>query len=369
MREQELSKKDVRRIANKIPNCTEVKSKSSVNVLSFLKSTERADHHPARIQVYCDTGTVITLRVFNGAIRQIFQRNCTLEVVGVILKNPPELSLINLDEQLKLGQESSESSCNCNDSDGHMLEIGETILAAESEALKAHYFSLTGGKEEKLTSVLEYACSFPEVIMDQVERMINASTKENDRITCAATDGPSSVFLLKSGRWRATDNIPKAVFLKLKEHESATKPKYVSLGTRKRYFLSFANGKQFWEGPKTMDVLFFKKSVRCVAFGRAIDDVFVVYQDSTWKRGGKMPEGLEQLLKEEKNISDNLDCVTMGANGEYFVKSKDGQMFWGGVSDKITQVFNEQEEENKTLEFIDFGGTPGSAGSYFMICS
>jgi hypothetical protein len=349
---QGLLSKEVRMIANKTPSCREI-TKGKSNTLSFLLSTEPT---PARMQIYCDTGTVVTMRIFDKTIRHIFKHKCSIRDVEHIFRNPPGLSLLNLDDLQYDATNGTKDSM----SDNEMLEIGETILAAESEAIKSHYLNLKKNRGNQM-SEKEYACSFPDQVMQQVENILEGSSGNSGRITCAAINGKSAVFIYQSGRWKATDKIPRQLLTKLLQHKSA--PVYISIGSKDRYYASFEDGKKVWDGPKSMDFFFLQKPVRCVAFGRAANDIVVVYEDGSWKHFGNISTGLNALLTDNGRAS-NIDCITMGANGEYFVKDKEGQMWWGGVSEVIEEVFNEMDENGRELQFVDFGCLNDS---YFMM--
>jgi hypothetical protein len=140
-------------------------------------------------------------------------------------------------------------------------------------------------------------------------------------------------------------------------------PTYVSLGSKGRYYASFEDGKKVWEGPDTMDIFFLKKPVRCIAFGRTVDDFIVVYDDGTWKKSGSIPHDLSNILE---TINNGISCITLGVNGEYFVKDCYGKMWWGGLSDMVNQVLDEVMEEDGgvEIEFMDFGSFQDS---YFLI--
>lgn len=351
---QKLSSSEVRKIAKTFSNCREVTSANeSSNTLSFLLANEQ---NPARIQIHCDTGTVITLRIFDKLVRQIFKHRCALKDVENIFKSPPELSITKLDELQYDDTEGTRDSM----SDSQMLDIGETILAAESEALKSHYHSLQKCRDDAMPEK-EYACSFPADVMKQVDHILQSSSSGRGRITCAATNGMSAVFLYQNGHWKGTDNVPRNLLRKLLQHKSS--PTYLSMGSKDRYYASFEDRKKVWDGPKSMDFFFLKKPVRCVAFGRAVNDIIVVYEDGSWKHFGNMPSGLNTLLT-ENGRANNIECITLGANDEYFVKDEAGQMWWGGVSKMVDGVFNEMTEKGKELQFIDFGCMEDS---YFMI--
>lgn len=376
MKDEEFSKKQIRGIARKCPHCTEIRKNNNVNILSFLISLEP---NPARIQIYCDTRTVITLRVFDGTARHIIKPNCSLKDVEHILRDPPELSLLNLDK-LPFDPDSSHSSSkqgrdttppNMEPStmtmtDEYMLDVGETILAAESEALKAHHHALKIHKERNHEPELEYACSFPSHVMDQVETIIHGGSSSSSnlkpRMVCAATDGQSAVFVYENGSWRATKELAKGLMTNLMRHSSP--PTYVSLGSKGRYYASFEDGKKVWEGPQSMDVFFLKKPVRCIAFGRTVNDYMVVYEDGTWKYSGSIPRDLEDLLYSNNGEAIGVSSITLGAHGEYFAKDDRGNMWWGGLSDVVQEVLDEVIEDGNEIDFMDFGSLKDS---YFLI--
>ncbi len=229
-----LSPQEVRRIGKKAPNCSEIKS-NLPHILSFLLSSEP---DPARIEVYCDSATVSTLRIFNGCIRHILERDCSIRRVEEIFRNPPKLSLTELDKELNLNQEiklqkskSLRSSPEIGqhkrvrggisqafsfskqgntvtpevlENDLNLLEIGEAVLVSENNVLKSHYAAATAAKLRKNKKMnmsgiaggkdrqtREYACSFPQYVMEQVEDALDNASSNNHLITCAATNGHS----------------------------------------------------------------------------------------------------------------------------------------------------------------------------------
>mmetsp|Transcript_16718 Transcript_16718/g.24504 ORF Transcript_16718/g.24504 Transcript_16718/m.24504 type:complete len:504 (-) Transcript_16718:87-1598(-) len=495
----QLNRQELRKMAKKVPYCSEVKSdpqhpppnvkRIRPYILSFLIAT---NPEPARIEVYCDTATVSTLRVFDGRIRHIMERNCSMNRVEEIFRDPPHLSLVKLDLELNMdistgsggggggtdesaiannvngdGESSSSKhasprkkmqasaatspnnkrrissgSVNSNRSSpsseiskrtrsitkaitfGHnrtskqekreiiendltLLDIGEAVLRSESDLLRTHHKialaavevkvlpdeddarisnsgvadgssaaftnnplngAIGGGAGKKKNKKdQEYACSFQEHLMTQVEDILQ-STNGKQFMTCAATNGKAAIFLYRNGKHDMTDGLPKPLISQIQKHGLRRSTlKYISLGSKGRYFMSFRGGKKCWEGPKSMDALVSKKLIRTIAFGKSMEDFFCIYNDGSWKSHGTMPTGLEKLLMEERKQRGDLICVTLGSNGEYFVKAKNGRMWWGGVTDEIDQVFDEMvssTEVNRTLQFVDFGNLPGS---YFMI--
>ena len=64
-----------------------------------------------------------------------------------------------------------------------------------------------------------------------------------------------------------------------------------------------------------------------------------------------MCRGLELLL-EQPEASQDLDCVTMGPSGEWFLSNKKGKAWWGGVSQEFERHVKGREDR---ITFIDFG--------------
>ena len=364
-----MEQKAIRKIANRVSNCRELKFKTDVpNTLTYLIASNPS---PARVDIYCDTCTAVTQRIYDGQIRSIFNTNCNLKEIERILNSPPELSLMNLD---KLQHDTSNSDTSSKSYDKYqieekesdkkyrlnnemMLSIGETILAAESAALKKHLQSLI---ETSKSANMHFACSFPSEIMQEVENIFESN--HSDTLVCAATNGKAAIFVFNSGRWEATSNIPKGLKEKLISHDSP--PVYVSLGSKGRYYAAFLDGKKVWDGPDSMDFFFLKKPVRCVAFGRSVNDFLIVYEDGTWKNFGNLPRELHGHLHKDGKRLNNVRFVTLGANSEWCVRDMDGNIEWGGVTDFVSEIFETMEDTDKDLLFVDYGC---ANDTYFMI--
>jgi hypothetical protein len=356
-----ISISDVREIAQQTPNCVEISQKKHANILSFLKATEP---DPARIQIYVDTGTVVILRVLNGSVRHIFIPKCKLRKLEMIFKDPQELSLTDMDSQLQLDHTSKAKIPAL--TDDLLLEIGEAVLAAESEALNSHYKSLKKRVCRREDPQFSWIYQFSQQdVTKQVDTITRSSKLKMDSVNCIATNGTSAIVLHPKGKgWNISGKVPSALWTKLTQTKS--KLTYVSLGSEGRYYASFKDNKTDWDGPKSMDLLFLVRPVKCVAFGAGINDILVVYNDGSWKHFGKIPEELENILN-KNGRAKNIECITMGSNGEFFVKNKEGSMWWGGLSKKVDRVFDEIiDDADKTLYFVDFGD---SSGTFFMICT
>merc|ERR1712176_1699633 len=116
--------------------------------------------------------------------------------------------------------------------------------------------------------------------------------------------------------------------------------KYVSLGTNGRYFILFRDGQTLWNGPSSMKPYFEGNiGIRCVAFGGNNDAFAVVYADGSCKfEGSKIPTALRKILNDRGR--KDLICITMGPGGEWFVKVKGGEIWWGGLPKKTIGIFD-----------------------------
>lgn len=158
-----LSPKDVRNIAAGIP-CREIKSKRQSDILSFLLKDTTGE--PARVNVYCQSGTVGTCRVLNGEVREMFVRKCTLRQVHEILSEP--IQLPNVDQNVTYDHEKEQEEREpgddaCDDENSteekkraHMaslkddelkVDVGLSILANEFDNLMTNFKSLSSERQ------------------------------------------------------------------------------------------------------------------------------------------------------------------------------------------------------------------------------
>ena len=185
-----------------------------------------------------------------------------------------------------------------------------------------------------------------------------------------ATNGKGTVFLYGNGGVAYTPCIPRALYQKLRQLRNSSysaRPSYCSLGTRDRYYVAFNDGTADWKGPKVLDKIL-KKCVasaqppRSVAFGSSYDTFFVVFQDGSWQYEGRgIPESLEEKLASRDDRAD-LVAVNLGPSGEWFLKARNGRMWWSGISTELDQVIANILNAGNYLHFLDFGEN----GSYFV---
>jgi len=90
--------------------------------------------------------------------------------------------------------------------------------------------------------------------------------------------------------------------------------------------------------------------VTSVAFGGEWDSYFIVTQN-----GGYMyrniPSALHDLIERRQQKTD-IECLSLGPDGEYYLKAKNGRAWWGGVS---TSTLNTIAKHKDNLTFLDFG--------------
>ena len=422
---------DVRAIARPIPTCREMPLPSrystppNPNIVSILvyeheskaKGNTLCDlSDPARVIVYCDTGTVAILRVLhlNGGgedVRQIFRTKCSISDVENILQSPPKLTI--LDESIlkdQSGAPREDEKENENEFRSNQIvpkeesepkeklvskealmkkkltlnEIGQAILVGEHEALlkiynykqkkkvatqKSHDLlakqqkkAILKKKKKSFVPRKEFAFTFTVDVMKQVELFLQDGARRRDNIISVAINGRACVLLYSSGAWVATKDVPKALQRNLERKEG--KPIYVSLGLNGKYFVQFEDGDYFWEGPSDLNEYLRKGKLRCVSFGDQRDTFFIVNTDGSWYyQGSGIPQDLEDLVSKDRDGKSDLTLVSLGPNGEYFVRARNKKMWWGGLTTELEDLVEEiVTEEKKVPVFIDFG----KSGSYFV---
>jgi len=399
----------VRKIARDIENCRLISDDDDFgaeSALAYMIGDPSAD--VARVNIYCQTGSVGTCRVLNGQVRQIFSTRCTLKQVKQILRNPPRpfsldpLLIANSDGEAEdKGGTAAHEDTESIRKDIELADIGITILMAEAESLRkkmraleeAHERLAAASREDDASEVSssdddakgrEYEFHLPEAIVSAVEQFLGDSI--SDPVKCMATNGQGTAVIYRSGEWAYTsEGLPKALRKALKGRKpSDAPPRYVSLGTEDRYFMSFRDGTAIWYGPSTLDKALDNgnasnksskwgfssgsanpsphQPVSSVAFGSTFDTFVVVFKDGSWEYNGKgMPEGLVGILRDRGEKAD-LSTVTLGPRGEWFLRTRNGKMYWGNASEEFDGLMEDLEDSSRSPFFVDFG----DYGSYFV---
>jgi hypothetical protein len=174
-------------------------------------------------------------------------------------------------------------------------------------------------------------------------------------VTCIACGGVGTIMLYERGGWSCTGGVAKLLHNKLNgRQKSLPHAEYVAMGSQDRYYLSFEDGKSEWVGCDEMSKVLNKETsrkVKTVAFGDDWDSFFVVFADGWWC-SLNIPHELQKLMDSRKQRAD-LDCVSLGPSGEYFLQAKNGRAWWGGgMAPKNRSIAGKHKNR---ITFMDFG--------------
>ena len=399
----ELHPNDVREIASDVKDCDEIitsynKGNSSQSSKKKYTSPRPSKREPilsflvkdysVRVNVYCQSGTIGICHVLNGQVREIFRQKCSLEKLGRILCDPPSLSTIGVDFFPSVSADNEGSVADIDTitslrNDLELADVGIAILLGEANALKDHLQTLQQSSVSETASsssrqsrankddnTTDIAFSLPAHTVSFVENCLADSS--DDAIHCVATNGPGTIFLYDSGEWAYTSEIPeKLESIFSKRTRSSPIPVYVTLGSHDRFFIKFADGSCEWHGTTEFEQtvekhLKNKRGIRNIAFGSDKYSHFFVFDDGSWEfQGDGIPDGLENKLKARED-RDDLTCVTLGPDGEWFLKVRNGRKWWGNVSDELDEVYNSLCEEGyDKVQFVVFG----EYDSYIISCA
>lgn len=395
---KKLDLEAVRNRAKSVTGCREVPTRCSglVSFLVGLDEENRNENQLARVNIFTDTGTVGTCRVLNGVVRQSFQLNVTaLDVVERLLRNPSRSTtidkrLVSMNEKKSQASEvlsprntalvpRTQINPTTLKAEIELADIGVAILQSEREKIVRHLESLehaqtennaTPSKSEAEDSThanTEFQFSLPPDAMKHVDQCLHDINSMGKLVRSIATNGKGTVFLYGNGGVAYTPCIPRALHHKLSQLRNspyAARPSYVSLGSRDRYFVTFYDGTFIYKGPKGLDRELKKveASPLSVAFGSSWDTFFIVYHDGSWKcQGREIPEELEEKLADRGDRPD-LSCVNLGPNGEWFLRARNGRLWWGGISHELDTAIQELLAAGNYLNFLNFG----EDGSYLV---
>lgn len=152
-------------------------------------------------------------------------------------------------------------------------------------------------------------------------------------VTCLAVGGSAALGIFEGGGYSYTSDLPKSLHNKLHSRpKSAPKPVYCALGSQGRYYVSFANGKAWFVGPEDFndEINSTHRTIATIAFGEDWDTYFICYPDGWWKCGGNPPSGLMDKIRVRNSAAD-LEAVSLGGEGEWYLKAKNGRSWWGNT--------------------------------------
>jgi hypothetical protein len=212
-----ISPRDVRKLASNVSNCKEMKSNEYPDILSFLRIDALGE--PARIQVYCRTGTVGTCRVVNEEVREIFQRKCTLRQVHEILSQPMDLPTvdpdmfddIDVDEERQpkgtITYKNEEGADSREDrellkKDEQVVDIGLTILASEFDHLMSNFKSLLRDRQRREKKIEDL-----EAAKERQRQMNQNPTQNRQKIAQMQQQQGNQVHMISTPQMKGTSKM------------------------------------------------------------------------------------------------------------------------------------------------------------------
>lgn len=378
-----LALNSVEKIAKK-EGCEKISLNKKSSVISFHKFIEGTG--AVRINVYWTTGTVGTcINHPRQGKTQLFRRDIDLDKLreifrnprvhtgnGYFKKDPTNESTKDLEQeaklQLKLLDRELESIIRERKKVQGILTTLEEDRKREDKAKSKRKRKREDEKDEAEVKRLAEERRVEKekernleqerkdrgiYIMSNIHESKHVSKCFDKDVISIACGGRATIILYEDGRNAWTSNLTKKVHNKLNGRQ-ATLPQatYVALGSRDRYYIEFKDGESEWVGCDSMTKLLEKdhRDVKSVAFGKEWDSYMVVFKDGSYS-GKDLPLNLKKLLKQRKE-KDDLKCVSLGPNGEYYLRADNGRAWWGGLTSKNSSMV---DEKNKKIKFIDFG--------------
>jgi len=183
------------------------------------------------------------------------------------------------------------------------------------------------------------------------------SNQFNEEVLCIACGGRTTVLLYENGDMALTGDIPRPLQSKLyQEYEKPTPndPIYIALGSNDRYYIEFSNGSCQWNGCNMMTALlrYSNRKIQTVAFGNDWHSFIIIYKDG-WFDYCDIPDELQQIICTRGSDICDIDCVSIGPKGEYYLRTKDGDAWWGGMHNRNKSRINEIGDRVKFIDFAD----------------
>lgn len=373
----------VRKRAAGIEGCVALPS-TDETICAFLVgvNSSKEEEDLARVTIFCNTGTIATGRVLLGTVRHTFRKNVSsLDVVERSLRIPEaplsiSWNLVGPDDDANDPATARSPVKNI-----ELVDMSLAILRGEREKLSNHASQLEGTSHTTATTPsspkspvsttstktsMEFQFSLAAGPMKHVDQCLSDINTMGKLVRGVSTNGAGTVFLYGNGGVAYTPHIPRALYHRLsqlrhsKSHSS--RPSYVSLGTRERFFVAFYDGTFSYKGPKPLDRELRKltKPPKSVAFGTQYDTFCIVLHDGTCKTHGRgIPGDLEVQLQAQPQ---RLACVNLGPAGEWFLRTQEGRVGWGGGSEEMDEAIQELLDGGHYVNFLDFGEN----GSYFV---
>jgi len=298
---------DVRRFATQSkPKWVELKHSPTLRIVSFRRKSER-------IIVYYATGTVTTS---SNSAKSYVRTNVDTVLLKQLFADPRK-----------------------DISDGFSpLRTSKAIFDDNPQTGKIQrscsnrYLKIWGNDKLWWSSNIDIN-EFYKCIHKDISQSVCLLAIPSGGILCAMKDGQAY--------WSAGGILDDAVEQMLGNGD--IKARHIALGTKGRYYISFAKGDEVWCGHEDFDETVRESAVKCVAFGDEFDSYFVLHENNicTWRN---IPESLENTIRDNCKNGTVVDYVSLGCKrGQYFVHFNNDVWYASGLC----------EEDKHALEKID----------------
>ena len=184
------------------------------------------------------------------------------------------------------------------------------------------------------------------------------STKHIKDVRCVAMGGEATLMIRDDGRWYHTPDVPTDLYRNTRHWRlRGRKCIYIAMGSNDRWYCKCDDGRQVWGSavPDDLSDAIRKQNpslVDCLAFGEDLDSYFVLFENGRhqWKN---VPSAVDRVLSYRGRNRSAPKFVSLGPNGEYFIRLENGRMWWGGMSDVGNKRTRKLGNELKSLYFGD----------------
>ena len=181
----------------------------------------------------------------------------------------------------------------------------------------------------------------------------------SDRVTAlSCANNGATIMLYENGGWSWTIGIPKYLHNKLNGRQRTLPiPTYVAIGSMGRYYIEFADGQVEFVACEEMKQTLCrtKKKIKSIAFGVSWNSFAIVYIDGCFHIWN-VPHGLDHLIRYRRKNKTDLDCISLGPAGEWYMSAKNQKAWWDGLT---TQTMNQIQKYKHQIKFLDFPGNDG----------
>lgn len=170
-----------------------------------------------------------------------------------------------------------------------------------------------------------------------LKSFVSQFSPTNVELLTISADGLGALYYcVESGEyiWQDEHRISFGIaMLRLLNCKVRERASCLSVGVNKRYFLQRSDGEAWYRGPELLgEVVNSGAKVKCVAFGNCYDSVVILCFDGRIMRSDQIPNDLKQVLD---SSTEQIQLVSMGPNGEWFVRMESDHYLFGGVSEEM----------------------------------